>query len=665
MDFFEACDRLTEQAPACGDPAASWTDHLAGLALPALPRPVADHYTAHFAALYQRLGTGNLPRDTLCNIAAQCLHYVASPWEGVGEGAFLQVGGLGGSAFLAGAIGNWRVPAVFSLGWPMADLAQAQAQFERLNREIGVLEGQGAIGQAVALPVTAGDALDFCAGCNRPRLALLHVADAPDAERALAVLDELAGAMLPEGLVLVSGARPVVDAVQRAVAGRTVPGGLRRLDTVTVAADGTRREDALLAFATAPLPPPHRLLGSVYEARYADLVRRSPALRSVADWPVLSTPTDVEEGVWSAADGSTFPEAHCFASWELEPPGYPTRQNYADFPTGAALERARGRWRHAFGRVVSMPGGCVIGRMPMSADGTVPLECVNPYHLESAGVGFLSTGVPTDLPTTTLPGDWIWLPCASPALSHWLIEDFLPALTLLECGAAPNLLLQGPPTEYQRLYLTMAGFPPERWIVTEPNRIYRCGRILAPAREAADRMVRSMVRVHHPSAMKGVERMLGRAPGAVRPGTAKLYVSRLDSRRYRACLNEEAVVTHVQRRGYRVVNAAVLSPSGALQAYGEAGVIAGTLGAGVLNMVFAPPGCQVVSFMAPEYLEEHVEQLAHLVGQDYGYLGCPVFQADDPSEGGARNSNFLADIDRLDALLDLAEARAAARCWRD
>lgn len=82
-------------------------------------------------------------------------------------------------------------------------------------------------------------------------------------------------------------------------------------------------------------------------------------------------------------------------------------------------------------------------------------------------------------------------------------------------------------------------------------------------------------------------------PAVKRKAGRKLYVAR-DRARYRRMLNEQQIQGRLLEQGFEIVRPEELSFVEQLDLFSEAAAIIGPTGAGLSNMVFAPPGCKVI-----------------------------------------------------------------------
>lgn len=139
-----------------------------------------------------------------------------------------------------------------------------------------------------------------------------------------------------------------------------------------------------------------------------------------------------------------------------------------------------------------------------------------------------------------------------------------------------------------------------------------------------------------------------RFAGAARPdgGARRLYISRRRAARGRIH-NEEDVERVLRRHGFSTVDAETLSFAQQLALFAGAEAVVGPHGAGLSNIVFAPPGCRVLELFAPSYMNVCYWTLACQRDLPYAFL----LGTDSPGPGGAARPDIAVDPARLDGLL--------------
>lgn len=228
---------------------------------------------------------------------------------------------------------------------------------------------------------------------------------------------------------------------------------------------------------------------------------------------------------------------------------------------------------------------------------------------------------------------------------HWLL-DFFPRLGWLQQALAGSwrhapLLLPDPLPPVQAEGLTLAG------VGSHP----RLG-VPAPARILVSSLLASPVACHrqhlHPGALAWLRRVLQRR--ALRQAAPRIYVSRHDAG-LRRVVNEAEVMAVLQPLGFLRLELAGMGLAEQAAAFSAAQVIVGPHGAGLANMVAAPPGCDVVELNSGGRPRGFMFALA----RDCGHLSHRLNGVPDPAPEQvaepAVNQDFRVNCVALDALM--------------
>jgi hypothetical protein len=108
-----------------------------------------------------------------------------------------------------------------------------------------------------------------------------------------------------------------------------------------------------------------------------------------------------------------------------------------------------------------------------------------------------------------------------------------------------------------------------------------------------------------------------------RPGNLMLYVSRGDAA-HRRLLNDAAVRSLLQSHGFTVVEPSTLSFEAQVQLFAKARVIVGVHGAGLTNIVWSPPGAQVLELLPDKILDPGYRFLSNFCGHHHHAILCPT-----------------------------------------
>ena len=125
----------------------------------------------------------------------------------------------------------------------------------------------------------------------------------------------------------------------------------------------------------------------------------------------------------------------------------------------------------------------------------------------------------------------------------------------------------------------------------------------------------------------------------------RIYVARSDAKK-RRLLNEEAVLPVLERHGFEIVAPGTLSFRDQAALFAQAEIIAGPHGAGLTNILFAPPGADVIEISPADKITIAYPMLAKCAGHRFtGIIGTR----------GDRQEHFTVDIAEFGAKLDAIE----------
>ncbi len=171
--------------------------------------------------------------------------------------------------------------------------------------------------------------------------------------------------------------------------------------------------------------------------------------------------------------------------------------------------------------------------------------------------------------------------------SHWLTRNLF-KLALLEWSGVSTTLplvvnedLRG----YQLEAIEMLEIPRSRLMLMRRDLVVRCREINVPVNMRG-----------HPRMRASIEWLRGRLARFMEPVTRAetlLYVSRQDSRRH-VLLNEPELTDALARLGFETVVLSGMSLADQIRRFSRARVIVGGHGAGLTNIIFAPPQASIV-----------------------------------------------------------------------
>lgn len=98
-----------------------------------------------------------------------------------------------------------------------------------------------------------------------------------------------------------------------------------------------------------------------------------------------------------------------------------------------------------------------------------------------------------------------------------------------------------------------------------------------------------------------------------------IYISR-HSAKYRRLLNEEAIASLLQQRGFTTINPETLSVAQQAQVFSQAKVIVASHGSGLTNLIFCQPGSTIIELMSPHYIRPYFWGLSRQVGLHHYYI---------------------------------------------
>jgi len=171
--------------------------------------------------------------------------------------------------------------------------------------------------------------------------------------------------------------------------------------------------------------------------------------------------------------------------------------------------------------------------------------------------------------------------------SHWLTRNVL-KLALVERAALPAsmpLMINADMAGYQLEFIDLLGIPRVRLMPVKVATVIRCREVHVP----------TTLRLHAKMSI-GIDWLRKRLAHLIEPpGDARdlLYISRRDSG-HRVLLNEGELETSLQQLGFKTVVLDGMPVAEQIRTFSRARVIVGAHGAGLTNLMFAPPSAAVV-----------------------------------------------------------------------
>jgi hypothetical protein len=229
--------------------------------------------------------------------------------------------------------------------------------------------------------------------------------------------------------------------------------------------------------------------------------------------------------------------------------------------------------------------------------------------------------------------------------SHWLTRNLL-KLAVLEAGGVDSplpLLINEDLRSYQREFLGLVGVSPERLMPAPRGLLVSCRRVAVP-----------VVLRNRPQMRLGIDWL--RARGAAHmtaPALARdlLFLSRKDSS-VRVMHNEAELEQALKPLGFTTFIAGQAPVTEQIRAFSHARVIVAAHGAGLTNLIFAPPGAFILEITTPGIAQmDDFRFIARVLGQRIVTLA-----ADRPGDNArpdlmAAKWNFYVDVPQVLASL--------------
>ena len=229
--------------------------------------------------------------------------------------------------------------------------------------------------------------------------------------------------------------------------------------------------------------------------------------------------------------------------------------------------------------------------------------------------------------------------------SHWLERNLLKLAVLEAAGVddALPLLINDDLRGYQREYLRLVGVPPGRLMPVPRGLVVSCRRVAVP-----------VTLRNRPRMRLGIDWLRARVAGhMVEPATARdlVFVSRRDSN-LRVMHNEAELEQALKPLGFTTFVAGEAPVTEQIRVFSRARAIVGAHGAGLTNLIFAPPGAFVLEIATPG--SAGMEEFRFIAGA----LGQRIVTlvADRPGDNAGPGLiplkwNFYADVPRVLAVL--------------
>ena len=232
------------------------------------------------------------------------------------------------------------------------------------------------------------------------------------------------------------------------------------------------------------------------------------------------------------------------------------------------------------------------------------------------------------LPKKALRGNYL-------VLNHWggknyghFLLDSLPGVLLFykEILQGTLKIITGPLHPWQREYLSMLGIVGPQIVSVERDIFLKCESIVWPSFLHNN--------LNYPSPFTRIVGVYLRALTGIKgpePSPDLLYISRAsykDRQLARKLENEEELIRALTQRGFVVIRPEEHSVADQVALFSKAKIIVGESGAGMANIIFAPPGCHIIEIMPEIKNRVWVKQLCGL----FDYAWYCVFTAVPPEK---------------------------------
>jgi hypothetical protein len=211
-----------------------------------------------------------------------------------------------------------------------------------------------------------------------------------------------------------------------------------------------------------------------------------------------------------------------------------------------------------------------------------------------------------------LPGSYYTIASLSPAgYYHWMVETLPRLFAFEDLTPRPRLIVNSPLNEWQLESLKLLGFPHQDLIELGADHL-QLETLYFPEYTGINPETLRWLR----------ERLFVAIAPESRP--RRVYVTRRLAAK-RRLLNESEIEPLLEQHGFIIAELETLSFAEQVRLFAQAEIIVGPHGAGLTNMVWAPPGCKVMEVQHPDYVNVMYYMLAEVLQQRYWCcLGIPV-----------------------------------------
>jgi capsular polysaccharide biosynthesis protein len=242
-----------------------------------------------------------------------------------------------------------------------------------------------------------------------------------------------------------------------------------------------------------------------------------------------------------------------------------------------------------------------------------------------------------------------------PNYGHWLM-DYLPRIALWKSDVP--LLVNSPHLPFQSESLAIADVRPDQLLGLDYPGAYRVPMLLYPSLQS----LWCDPRLPFQAGIITWLRETFASLMAPEPGGRRLFVTRRGASR--RLLNSDEIERIAEQFDFEIVTCETLSFGEQVRLFSEAHIIAGAHGAGLVNMVFAPPGTQVIELIGPRYAHDQTGgpfvylRMAAALGQHFTRIVGHTDLAVAPALDRLANETFAIEADNFRRALDRCRGRA-------
>jgi capsular polysaccharide biosynthesis protein len=196
-------------------------------------------------------------------------------------------------------------------------------------------------------------------------------------------------------------------------------------------------------------------------------------------------------------------------------------------------------------------------------------------------------------------------------------------------GTAVDAVVVAHRSGYQRQLLELAGIPGP-YLQPDRGTCFRADRLLVPSNP-------NWALQAPPATVDWLRRRL--VPRNPPEGRVRLFLSRGDVRLTRRYVEEDALMTLLEPRGFRRLDPGTLSVQEQIDVFSRAEIIVAPHGAGLTNVTFSPPDVRVLELFPSTYVHLGLWAICQAIGAEYRYL-----VADGPGGPDGPNAGIADDV---------------------